>query len=49
MLFLSVLTALVLSMQTIDDYRLGLNVVEGYRAQVGHGPFGNTNDMALYW
>ena len=49
MLFLSVLTALVLSLQTMNDYRLGLNVVEGYRATGrGTGLFGNTNDMALY-
>jgi O-antigen ligase len=49
MLFLSVLTALVLSLQAINDNRLGLNVVEGYRAAGrGTGLFGNTNDMALY-
>lgn len=49
MLFLSVVTALVLSVQTMNDYRLGLNVVEGYRAAGrGTGLFGNTNDMALY-
>jgi len=49
MLFLSIVTALVLSLQAINDYRLGLNVVEGYRAAGrGTGIFGNTNDMALY-
>jgi putative inorganic carbon (HCO3(-)) transporter len=49
MLFLSVVTALVLSVQTMNDYRLGLNVVEGYRAAGrGTGLFGNTNDLALY-
>ena len=49
MLALTVLTALVLSIQTMNDYRLGLNVVEGYRAAGrGTGLFGNTNDMALY-
>jgi len=49
MLFLSVVTALVLSLQTMNDYRLGLNVVEGYRAAGrGTGLFGNTNDLALY-
>ncbi len=49
MLFLSIATALVLSVQAIDDYRLGLNVVEGYRAAGrGTGIFGNTNDMALF-
>jgi putative inorganic carbon (hco3(-)) transporter len=49
MLCLSVLTALVLSVQAINDYRLGLNVIEGYRAAGrGTGIFGNTNDMALF-
>jgi len=49
MLALTVLTALVLSLQTMNDYRLGLNVVEGYRAAGrGSGLFGNTNDLALY-
>ena len=49
MLCLSILTALVLSVEAINDYRLGLNVIEGYRA-AGHGTgiFGNTNDMALF-
>jgi O-antigen ligase len=49
MLALTVVTALVLSLQTMNDYRLGLNVVEGYRAAGrGSGLFGNTNDLALY-
>ena len=49
LLFLSIATALVLSVQAINDYRLGLNVVEGYRAAGrGNGIFGNTNDMALF-
>jgi O-antigen ligase len=49
LLFLSVITALVLSVQAINDYRLGLMTVEGYRAAGrGRGIFGNTNDMALY-
>lgn len=49
MLGLSILTALVLSLQAINDYRLGLLVVEGYRAAGrGTGIFGNTNDMALF-
>ena len=40
---------MVLSLQAVNDYRLGLNVVEGYRAAGrGTGIFGNTNDMALY-
>lgn len=49
LLFLSVATALVLSVQAINDYRLGLMTVEGYRAAGrGTGIFGNTNDMALH-
>lgn len=48
-LFLSVVTALVLSAIAVNDYRLGLLTIEGYRA-AGHGTgiFGNTNDMALH-
>jgi O-antigen ligase len=49
MLVLSIATALVLSVQAMDDYRLGVNMIEGYRAAGrGTGLFGNTNDMALY-
>lgn len=49
LLFLSVVSALVLSVQAINDYRLGLMTVEGYRAAGrGTGIFGNTNDMALH-
>src|SRR6266566_3670398 len=49
LLFLSVATAIVLSAQAINDYRLGLLAVEGYRAAGrGTGIFGNTNDMALH-
>src|SRR5207302_6604524 len=49
LLFLSVATAIVLSAQAINDYRLGLMTVEGYRAAGrGTGIFGNTNDMALH-
>jgi O-antigen ligase len=49
LLFLSIITALVLSVQAINDYRLGLMTVEGYRAAGrGTGIFGNTNDMALH-
>src|SRR5262245_3312626 len=49
LLFLSVVTALVLSVIAVNDYRLGLLTTEGYRAS-GHGTgiFGNTNDMALH-
>ena len=49
LLFLSVATAIVLSAQAMNDYRLGLMTVEGYRAAGrGTGIFGNTNDMALH-
>jgi putative inorganic carbon (HCO3(-)) transporter len=49
LLFLSLVTAVVLSLQAINDYRLGLNTIEGYRAAGrGSGIFGNTNDMALF-
>lgn len=49
LLFLAVATAIVLSVQAINDYRLGLMTVEGYRAAGrGKGLFGNTNDMALH-
>src|SRR5438105_2641949 len=49
LLFLSVATALVLSVQAMNAYRLGLMTVEGYRAAGrGTGIFGNTNDMALH-
>src|SRR5438477_3885338 len=49
LLFLSVATAIVLSGQAMNDYRLGLMTVEGYRAAGrGSGIFGNTNDMALH-
>lgn len=48
-LLLSIATAIVLSLQAVNDYRLGLMTVEGYRAAGrGTGIFGNTNDMALY-
>ena len=49
LLFLAVATAIVLSFQAVNDYRLGLATVEGYRAAGrGKGLFGNTNDMALH-
>ena len=49
LLLVAVTTALVLSIIAINDYRLGLLTIEGYRA-AGHGTglFGNTNDMALH-
>lgn len=49
LLFVAVVTAIVLSAQAVNDYRLGLMTIEGYRAAGrGTGIFGNTNDMALH-
>jgi putative inorganic carbon (HCO3(-)) transporter len=49
LLFLALATGLWLSLGAINDYRLGLMTVEGYRAGGrGGGIFGNSNDMALF-
>lgn len=50
LLMLALATGIWLSMGTINDYRLGLMTVEGYRAggRGGGGIFGNSNDMALF-
>ncbi len=49
LLFLALAAGLWLSVEAINDYRLGLMTVEGYRAAGrGTGIFGNTNDMALH-
>jgi len=49
LLFLAQATGLWLSVGAINDYRLGLTTVEGYRvAGRGSGIFGNPNDMALF-
>jgi O-antigen ligase len=49
LLFLAMAAAIWLSVEAINDYRLGLMTVEGYRAAGrGTGIFGNTNDMALH-
>jgi O-antigen ligase len=49
LLFLAIATAIFLSVGAINDYRLGLMLIEGYRASGrGTGIFGNTNDMALF-
>jgi O-antigen ligase len=49
LLFLALASAIWLSGAAINDYRLGLMTVEGYRAGGrGSGMFGNTNDMALH-
>lgn len=49
LLFLALAAGIWLSLQAINDYRLGLMTVEGYRVSGrGTGIFGNTNDMALH-
>ena len=49
LLFLALASAMWLSIDAINEYRLGLLTVDGYRAAgKGGGIFGNTNDMALH-
>ncbi len=49
LLFLALATGIWLSVGAINDYRLGLTTVEGYRVTGrGSGIFGNPNDMALF-
>jgi O-antigen ligase len=49
LMFLAIVAGIWLSIEAINDYRLGLMTVEGYRAAGrGTGIFGNTNDMALH-
>jgi O-antigen ligase len=49
LLFLTLIVSIWLSISVINDYRLGLTAVEGYRvAGRGSGIFGNANDMALH-
>lgn len=49
LLVLALAVSVWLSLGAIDDFRLGLMTVEGYRASGrGGGIFGNSNDMALY-
>lgn len=49
LIYLALAAGLCLSVQTLNDYRLGLMTVEGYRASGrGGGIFGNSNDMALF-
>jgi O-antigen ligase len=49
LIFLAIAAGIWLSFQAVNDYRLGLMTVEGYRAAGrGTGIFGNTNDMALH-
>jgi O-antigen ligase len=49
LIFLAMAAGMWLSFEAVNDYRLGLLTVEGYRAAGrGTGIFGNTNDMALH-
>ena len=49
LLYLALGVSVWLSIGAINDYRLGLFTVEGYRvAGRGSGIFGNSNDMALF-
>lgn len=49
LLYLALAVGIWLSAGAVNDYRLGLLTVEGYRvAGRGGGIFGNSNDMALY-
>ncbi|MGI9067123.1 MAG: O-antigen ligase family protein [Pyrinomonadaceae bacterium] len=49
LLLLAIAVSCLLSLGALNDYRLGLLTVEGYRvAGVGEGIFGNSNDMAFY-
>ncbi len=49
LLLLAIVVSCWLSVGALNDYRLGLLTVEGYRVGgVGKGIFGNSNDMALY-
>jgi O-antigen ligase len=48
-LFLAIAVSCWLSVGALNDYRLGLSTVEGYRVGgVGKGIFGNSNDMAFF-
>jgi O-antigen ligase len=49
LIFLAMAAGIWLSIEAVNEYRLGLMTVEGYRAAGrGTGIFGNTNDMALH-
>jgi O-antigen ligase len=49
LILLAMAAGIWLSVVAVNDYRLGLMTVEGYRAAGrGTGIFGNTNDMALH-
>jgi O-antigen ligase len=50
LLYLVLFVSFVLSLGAVNDYRLGLLTIEGYRvAGVGKGIFGNSNDLAFHF
>jgi O-antigen ligase len=50
LLYLVLFVSFWLSLGAVNDYRLGLLTIEGYRvAGVGQGIFGNSNDMAFHF
>lgn len=50
LLYLVLFVSCVLSIGAVNDYRLGLLAIEGYRvAGVGKGIFGNSNDLAFHF
>lgn len=50
LLYLVIFVSFWLSLGAVNDYRLGLLTIEGYRvAGVGKGIFGNSNDMAFHF
>lgn len=49
LIYLVIVVSCLLSLGALNDYRLGLLSIEGYRvAGVGKGIFGNSNDMAFH-
>jgi O-antigen ligase len=50
LLYLVIFVSFLLSLGAVNDYRLGLLTIEGYRvAGVGNGIFGNSNDLAFHF
>lgn len=50
LLYLVIFVSFMLSLGAVNDYRLGLLTIEGYRvAGVGKGIFGNSNDLAFHF
>jgi O-antigen ligase len=50
LLYLVIAVSCLLSLGAVNDYRLGLLTIEGYRVGgVGKGIFGNSNDLAFHF